>query len=262
MQSETNTRNNMLEFKNVSFTYPDNKYPVLSDISFTVEKGSFVSVIGASGSGKSTIFRLINGLDRQNSGSIEMDGQDIKGLKNYASYMPQQDMLFPWLNVKENVMLPMTVKKLARQQKEERAAEMLAQVGLSEWADKKINQLSGGMKQRAAFARTLCVGADLLLLDEPFSALDSITRIEMQEWLLKQWKQLGKTIVFITHDVEEALFLSQKVMVLTGKPVNKVEEYLVPDGMERSRDMLMREDIIKLKETLISRLRQEASDDC
>lgn len=249
----------MLAFENVTFKYPDSDKKVLKDISFKVEKGSFISIIGASGSGKTTLFRLINGLDKADSGSITIDGTEINSLKNYASYMPQQDLLFPWLNVMENVMLPMTVQKRPKKEKTEKAMEMLKQVGLADWADKKVKQLSGGMKQRVSFARTLCVGADLLLLDEPFSALDSITRITMQEWLLEQWKQLGKTIIFVTHDVEEALFLSQKVLVLKGNPVDSIEEYKVPCGNERNRDMLTSQEIVQLRETLISRLRQESA---
>ena len=155
-------------------------------------------------------------------------------------------------------MLPMTVQKVAKAEKRERARQMLKQVGLLEWADKKPAELSGGMRQRVSFARTLCVGAEILLLDEPFSALDSITRIGLQEWLLEQWRQLGKTILFITHDVEEAIYLSQRILVLTGRPVTKAEEYGVPCQTDRTRQMLTHADVIDLKEQLIAKLQNEA----
>ena len=247
----------MLTFDHVTFQYENAEKPVLNDISFSAEKGSFTAIIGASGSGKSTIFRLLNCLEMPDKGKIQIDHTDIHQLSNYSSYMPQQDLLFPWLSVEENVMLPMTVRKVSKAERKLRAGEMLKQVGLSDWAEKKPKELSGGMKQRASFARTLCVGADLLLLDEPFSALDSITRISLQEWLREQWKELGKTILFITHDVEEAIFLSQRILVLSGQPVNEIKEYEVPLGNARDRSQLLKPEIMELKETLISKLRQE-----
>lgn len=176
----------------------------------------------------------------------------------YAAYMPQQDLLFPWLTVEKNVMLPMTIQRKPKEEGLQAARDMLARVGLSEWAGRYPRELSGGMRQRVSFARTLCAGADLLLLDEPFSALDSITRISLQEWLLDQWNALEKTILFITHDVEEAIFLSGRILVLTGRPVTGLQEYTVPLPAERTRDMLLRPEIAELKESLISLLRQEA----
>lgn len=248
----------MLRFENVSFRYQNSNEPIIKDLSFAAETGSFTALIGASGSGKTTLFRLINKLETPECGSILVNDTNIRQLKNYTSYMPQQDLLFPWLTVEENVMLPMTVQRVAKAEKKERARQMLKQVGLLEWADKKPAELSGGMRQRVAFARTLCVGADILLLDEPFSALDSITRIGLQEWLLEQWRQLGKTILFITHDVEEAIYLSQRILVLTGRPVTKAEEYVVPCQTDRTRQMLTHSDVINLKEQLIAKLQHEA----
>lgn len=282
----------MLELKDISFTYPHSAEELFRGLSLSIEDRSFVSIIGASGSGKTTLFRLLNGLEEPSSGSILLDGtplpvrtsaktqstlsfQNIFHKKNktvirqneggltgrqahYAAYMPQQDLLFPWLTVEKNVMLPMTVQKKPQEECLQTAREMLARVGLSEWAGRYPRELSGGMRQRVSFARTLCAGADLLLLDEPFSALDSITRISLQEWLLDQWNALEKTILFITHDVEEAIFLSGRILVLTGRPVTGLQEYTVPLPAERTRDMLLRPEIAELKESLISLLRQEA----
>lgn len=250
----------MLRFENVTFTYESADAPVISDLSFEVPDKSFVSIIGASGSGKTTIFRLLNALERPQSGNITIDGKDIKGLKNYAGYMPQQDLLFPWRTVEKNVMLPMQIKKVSKAEQKEKAREMLERVGLLEYADKYPRELSGGMRQRVSFARTLCEGSDLMLLDEPFSALDSITRMEMREWLRDQWERLDKTILFITHDVEEALYLSEKIFVLMGNPVNRLKCVDVPLPKKRDAAMLKREDIRQLKEELVELLRKEASE--
>ncbi len=250
----------MLCFEHVSFTYPGSEDAIFRDFSLRAEKGGFISVIGESGSGKTTLFRLLNGLEQPQEGSITIDGTPIPEKKNFASYMPQQDLLFPWLSVEQNVMLPMTVRKQPKELCRKKALEMLKKVGLAGWEKRYPRELSGGMRQRVSFARTLCAGGELLLLDEPFSALDSITRISLQEWLRDQWNHLEKTILFITHDVEEAVFLSEKILVLTGRPVTGLTEFEVPLPRERTREMLLRPDIAELKEQLIALLRSEASE--
>ncbi len=250
----------MLKFENVSFTYESDEKPVIQDLSFEVPDKSFVSIIGASGSGKTTIFRLLNALEKPQSGYILIDGIDINELKNYAGYMPQQDLLFPWRTVEKNVMLPMQIKKIPKAEQKKKAHEMLEKVGLLEYAKKYPRELSGGMRQRVSFARTLCEGSDLMLLDEPFSALDSITRIKMREWLRDQWETLDKTILFITHDVEEALYLSEKIFVLTGNPVSSLKVVDVPLERKRSIKMLENENIRQLKDRLVEMLRKEAKE--
>ena len=248
----------MLEFKNVSFTYQGGDSQILKDISFSIEDKSFVSIIGASGTGKTTTFRLLNSLERPDSGEITADGKNISEIKGFAGYMPQQDLLFPWRNAWQNVSLPMQVKHMGADERKERAYAMLDKVGLYDCAEKYPRELSGGMRQRVSFARTLCTGADFLLLDEPFSALDSITRIGLQEWLYAQWKALDKTILFITHDVDEAVFLSQKILVLSGRPVDTIHEYKVPLPETRDISMLADSPVEKLKNEIISILRSEA----
>ncbi len=250
----------MLKFENVSFTYESDENPVIQDLSFEVPDKSFVSIIGASGSGKTTIFRLLNALEKPQRGYISIDGIDINELKNYAGYMPQQDLLFPWRTVEKNVMLPMQIKKIPKAEQKKKAHEMLEKVGLLEYAKKYPRELSGGMRQRVSFARTLCEGSDLMLLDEPFSALDSITRIKMREWLRDQWETLDKTILFITHDVEEALYLSEKIFVLTGNPVSSLKVVDVPLERKRSIKMLENENIRQLKDRLVEMLRKEAKE--
>ena len=197
----------MLKFDNVSFQYDVEDFSIIDHLSFDVQDGEFVSVIGASGCGKSTIFRLVNKLLLPASGEILVDGESIEKKRNYCGYMPQQDLLFPWRTVRENLLLPMEIRGgYSKTEMREKADAALESVGLKDWGDKMPKELSGGMRQRAAFARTVLTGSDLLLLDEPFSALDYLTRISMREWLLEQWEREKKTVLIITHDLEEAVF--------------------------------------------------------
>lgn len=247
----------MLKFENISFKYPSDDYEMIRNLSFSVNDGEFISIIGASGCGKSTIFRLINGLEKPDNGKIFIDEKPIEQQKNYSSYMPQRDLLFPWRTIEKNICLPMEIQNKSKKEMLEKADAMLEEVGLSNYKNKYPRDLSGGMRQRASFARTLLAGAGLLLLDEPFSALDSLTRIGLQEWLLQEWEKHKKTILFVTHDVEEAIFLSQKIFVITDRPITHFEEYKIPLGYPRNRADLKREDIVLLREELIKKLRQE-----
>ena len=245
----------MLEFKHVTFQYEGDAVPIMRDLSFSVEEGDFVSIIGASGCGKSTIFRLINGLERLTQGEITVDGKPISTLKQYSAFMPQKDLLFPWRTIEKNICLPLELAGVSQAEQESRCRAVLEEVGLSEYAKKYPKDLSGGMKQRVSFARTLLSGADLLLLDEPFSALDYLTRVDMHEWLLHQWEHYHRTILFITHDVEEAVFLSRKIFVIQDRPICTLEVVDVPLPEERHRSDLKRPEIVELKERLIDKLR-------
>ncbi len=247
----------MLTFDNVRFQYDCEDFSIIDGLAFTVKEGEFVSVIGPSGCGKSTIFRLVNKLLAPAEGTILVNGQPIGGLKNYCGYMPQQDMLFPWRTVKENVMLPMEIQGgISKAEMEKRAEQALESVGLKDWGKKAPRELSGGMRQRAAFARTVLTGSDLLLLDEPFSALDYLTRLSMREWLLEQWEREQKTVLFITHDVEEAVFLSSRILVVEETPITHLKSIEVPAEYPRTREELTRPEIVELKETLIEMLRR------
>ena len=249
----------MLEFKEVTFKYPEDEYTMLKNLSFSVQKGEFISIIGASGCGKSTIFRLINGLEKMQNGEIFVNKASIKNAKNYSAYMPQKDLLFPWRTVGGNLSLPLEIKRVSKENREKNVVNILKEVGLLEYKDKFSKDLSGGMRQRVSFARTLLTGSELLLLDEPFSALDSLTRISMQEWLLDEWQRLDKTILFITHDVEEAIFLSKSIFVIQDRPITHMERIEIPLDYPRSRSDLQKPEIIELKESLISRLRQKVN---
>ena len=246
----------MLQFENVSFRYAEDDFDMMRNLNFQVEDREFVSIIGASGCGKSTIFRLINGLEKLQQGRILVDGRPVQELKNYSAFMPQKDLLFPWRTIEKNICLPMELAKVPKAEQEKRCKEVLDQVGLSEYAKKYPKDLSGGMKQRVAFARTLLSGADMLLLDEPFSALDYLTRVDMQEWLLHQWEHYHKTILFITHDVEEAIFLSKTIFIIQDRPFSQMERVEVPLSYPRNREDLKRPDIVELKETRIEKLRR------
>lgn len=247
----------MLDFEHVSFCYPEDKTPIIKDLSFHVGRGDFVSVIGASGCGKSTIFRLINKLLIPQSGTVKVGGKDIAGLKNYAGYMPQKDLLFPWRTIEKNLWLPMELRKLSKADMAVKSEAVLKEIGLSNYKDKYPKDLSGGMRQRVSFGRTLLTESELMLLDEPFSALDSLTKLSMQEWLLKQWEHFHKTIVFITHDVEEAIFLSKKIFAVTQKPIETLEVIDVPLPYPRNRGQLNLPEIIELKESLIAKLKAQ-----
>jgi putative hydroxymethylpyrimidine transport system ATP-binding protein len=247
----------MLTFDHVTFTYDKDPEPVIRDLSFMIKEGEFVSLIGTSGCGKSTIFRLVNQLLSPSSGRILVDGNDIRGQKNYCGYMPQHDLLFPWRDVIGNVKLPLEIRGgFSKLQMDQMAREALKTVGLSGWEKKSPKELSGGMRQRAAFARTTLTGCDLMLLDEPFSALDYLTRLSMREWLLDQWEKERKTILFITHDVEEAVFLSNRILIVEDRPITHLRSVDVPVGYPRTRASMHTPEVAELKDQLIDLLRQ------
>ena len=209
----------MLEFRNVTFQYDVEVFNIIDDLSFHIGKGEFVSVIGPSGCGKSTIFRLTNQLLDRKSGDILVDGESIDGRRGYCGYMPQRDLLFPWRTVNENLRLPMEIRGgIPRAEMDRRTAETLEHVGLAGWGDKRPEELSGGMRQRAAFARTLLTGSELLLLDEPFSALDYQTRLAVSGDIAQIIRREHKTALLVTHDISEAISLSDRIVVLTHRP--------------------------------------------
>ena len=249
----------MLQFNHVTFQYEEEDFNIIDDLSFQVDQGDFISIIGISGCGKSTIFRLINKLLPMKSGEILINQEKIENLSGFAGSMPQKDLLFPWRTIEKNLCLPMEMMKVPKKEQRERAEKILEDVGLLDYKDKYPKDLSGGMRQRISFARTLLTNAELMLLDEPFSALDALTRISMQEWLLSQWKKYNKTILFITHDVEEAIFLSNKIYLVPETPIHRLEVVEVPMEYPRKREFLKRPEINEMKEILVERLRKQQS---
>ena len=248
----------VLSFDHVSYQYPSEDFDIIDELSFEIAPGSFHCILGVSGCGKSTIFRMTNGLLQPKKGTIYVNSQPSSGQKQYCGYMPQKDLLFPWRSVGENLALPMEIsRKLSKKEQSERIDQALNEVGLAGCRDKRPDELSGGMRQRAAFARTMLTGSDLMLLDEPFSALDFLTRISMQEWLLDQWQKHRHTILFITHDVEEALFLSSSVLVVEETPIRALKEIPVPLDYPRDRSVLAKPEIVALREELIGMRRKQ-----
>ncbi len=191
---------------------------VLSGVGLRAGAGEFVSVIGPSGCGKSTLFNILAGLLRPTAGRVLIDGQCPETLLGRSGYMHQKDLLMPWRTVLGNVTLGLEVAGVSRREASVRARERLATFGLAGFEDRWPTEISGGMRQRAALLRTFLCGHDLMLLDEPFGALDALTRQLMQEWLLDVWAADGKTILFITHDVDEAVYLSDRVYVMSDRP--------------------------------------------
>ncbi|MDR7239177.1 ABC transporter ATP-binding protein [Neobacillus drentensis] len=231
-----------LRFQNVSKHFRQNE--VLKDLDFSIHKNEFVSIIGPSGSGKSTIFNLIGGILSPDEGEILLDGQCINGKRGFISYMPQTSSLFPWRTILENVLLG---QELQGKKDVKAAREMLEIAGLSDYENAYPHMLSGGMKQRAAFIRALLSPQEVICLDEPFSALDELTRFEMQKWLVDMWESHRRTILFITHNIEEALYLSDRVMMLSAKKAKVVSTIEVPFERPRHESILLDERFIQCK---------------
>ncbi|MFD6858304.1 ABC transporter ATP-binding protein [Rhodococcus sp. NPDC060090] len=223
---------------------------VLDDIGFDVSPGEFVSVIGPSGSGKSTLFGLVAGLDTPDEGSITVGGRPAA--PGRAALMPQKDLLFPWRSVLDNCALALEVQGVSRREARERARMLFPAFGLTGFEDARPSALSGGMRQRAALARTVIQQREVLLLDEPFGALDSLTRTDMQLWLQEVWQRHRWTVLMITHDVREAVLLSDRVLVLSPRPARILHEVLVPLPRPRSLELLTDPEFVSLERELVS----------
>jgi bicarbonate transport system ATP-binding protein/nitrate/nitrite transport system ATP-binding protein len=243
-QISSTTSTAFLEFDSVSKVYPTAKgsYTVLEDVNLTIKEGEFICLIGHSGCGKSTLLSMVSGLNKPSTGEIRLKNQRITQPGPERMVIFQNYSLLPWKTAYENVYLAVeqVYKHKSRQEKKEIALEHLELVGLSEAANKKPAQLSGGMKQRVAIARALATRPEVLIMDEPFGALDPITREEMQEELLKIWQDRRATVLMITHDIDEALFLSDRLVMMTNGPAANIGEILeIPFARPRDRVQLM-----------------------
>ena len=223
-----------LQVQNLSFRYE--KEPLLDGVSFSVEEGEFISILGPSGCGKSTILNLLAGILTPEGGRMRVDGTDIAGRSAHFAYMPQNDLLFPWKTIAQNVCLHGKLHGREREQRRQ-ALPLFPAFGLAGYEDAYPGELSGGMRQRAAFLRTALCEADILLLDEPFGALDVISREDMQDWLISMKAQLGRTCLLVTHDIDEAIYLSDRILVLGGAPAQIRGEVAIPER-NRTRDWL------------------------
>jgi ABC-type nitrate/sulfonate/bicarbonate transport system ATPase subunit len=191
---------------------------VLDGVDLAVRPGEFSALIGPSGSGKSTLFNLVAGLDRPTAGEVRIDGRVTAGHNGQVAYMPQKDLLFPWRTVEDNAALGLEVQGMARKAARARVRPLFREFGLDGFERSYPGQLSGGMRQRAALLRTVAMERPVLLLDEPFGALDSLTRTQMQLWLAEMWQRHAWTVVLVTHDIREAVFLADSVHVLSERP--------------------------------------------
>lgn len=227
-----------IEHLSRSFTSSQGSVTALKDINFRVHRREFLSVIGPSGCGKSTLIRLVAGLDDPTSGRMLLDGKPVQGPSPDRGMVFQGYTLFPWLTVTGNVMFGLEMEGMDRMQAESEALQWIDLVGLKRFKDAYPAQLSGGMKQRTAIARALAPNPRMLLMDEPFGALDAQTRAQMQSHLLEIWRNVDVTILFITHDLDEAIFLADRVLVLKPHPGEVQEIIEVPVPRPRSLDQL------------------------
>ncbi len=207
------------------------------DASLEIRDGEFVSIVGPSGCGKSTLFNVVSGLLAPTSGRVLIDGREVTGSTGHVGYMLQKDLLVPWRTVVGNIVLGAALTRGATERDEAEARALAERYGLTGFLDHYPHALSGGMRQRVALMRTLAVHRDVLLLDEPFGALDSQTRLSMQQWLLEVWDELDRTVLFVTHDVDEAIFVSDRVLVMSPRPGRVAAEVDVP--LERPRHLEM-----------------------
>lgn len=253
---------NIIEIKKLNKEYPepDSKgqeaaaLKVLQDVSLSVSENEFVTIIGPSGCGKSTLLKLIAGLDADYDGSISLGGKDLRNGRVPVCYMLQRDCLMPWRTVLSNILLPVEIRKGDMQKAREDIKPLIDDFGLSGFENYLPNRLSGGMRQRAALLRTYLMEGSIMLLDEPFGALDEITRIQMQNWLISVWEKHRKTVLFVTHDLDEAIFLSDRVLVMSGRPGTILDELVIECPRPRSRDMVLEPKFTQYKRKILKLL--------
>lgn len=242
---------NVLALNHISKSFGSNH--VLDHLNLQIKKSEFVSILGPSGSGKSTLFHMIGGLLRPDEGTILLNEENINGKTGKISYMPQSPSLMPWRSILDNALLG---QELQGKTDKKKASEMLKVAGLGDYLDAYPHELSGGMKQRAAFIRALLSPQELILLDEPFSALDELTRSDMQQWLLEIWENHKPTILFVTHNIEEAILLSDRIVILSQRPASIKKEISVPFTRPRNAQLHLSEEFIHFRQELHSLLKE------
>ncbi|MBW2623212.1 MAG: ABC transporter ATP-binding protein [Deltaproteobacteria bacterium] len=238
-----------LAVQNISKSYPS--LDVLESFTFQLHEGEFLTILGPSGCGKSTLLQIISGLISPDRGEVFFEGKKCTSTTGLMSFMHQKDLLLPWKNVLENISIPLRLKGMSRKNARREASSHLGRFGLDGFEKYYPIQLSGGMRQRAALLRTYLYQSDVMLLDEPFGALDAITREGMQEWLLGIMEEVRTTVVLVTHAVEEALLLSDRILVLSPRPSVVKEEIAVPFPHPRDSSLRLSAEFLELKRRVL-----------
>src|SRR5258705_5005250 len=238
----------------MTFKTPTGVFQALAPVTLSIPQGRFVSLIGPAGCGKSTIFNIIAGLLEPTGGRVLIDGVDATGTIGRVGYMLQKDLLLPWRTVLDNTILGMEIQHVPLRAARERALPLLHRYGLAGFEYLYPNALSGGMRQRAALLRTIWSDTDVILLDEPSGALDAQTKLKMQEWLMQLWSDFSKTVLFVTHDVEEAIYLSDEVYVMGTRPGRIIATIPVPLARPRIRGSVLGPEFLAIKERCLDLL--------
>ena len=240
----------ILEVKDVSVSFGDAH--ILDKVNIELKEGELVSLLGVSGGGKTTIFNVIAGLLKADSGSVILDGEDITGKTGKVSYMLQKDLLLPFRTIEDNVALPLLMRGVNKKEAREKASSHFAEFGLQGMEKKYPAQLSGGMRQRAALLRTYLFSQKVALLDEPFSALDTFTKSQMHSWYLDVMEKIKLSTLFVTHDIDEAILLSDRIYILSGRPGSIKKELIIDEPRPRDREFLLTEKFLDYKREILS----------
>ncbi len=243
-----------LEVKNVSFTY-DGKENTIEDINITLEQNELVCLLGVSGCGKTTLFNVISGLNKPKSGGVFLDGREITGLPGRISYMLQKDLLLPYRTIEDNVALPLIIKGEKKKSARQKVQPYFAEFSLEGTQKKYPSELSGGMRQRAALLRTYMFSNSVALLDEPFSALDALTKSDIHSWYLDVMERIKLSTLFITHDIDEAILLSDRIYLMSGKPGRITKEIVIEEKKPRSSEFTLTDKFLEYKRMIIHELK-------
>lgn len=244
-----------LETQNITMNFGD--ATIIRDISIKVDEGELVSLLGVSGSGKTTLFNCISGIYQPASGRVLLDGEDITGQTGHISYMLQKDLLLPYKTIEDNVALPLIIRGVPRNEARAKAGQYFAEFGLEGTQKKYPKQLSGGMRQRTALLRTYLFSDNVALLDEPFSALDTITKGRIHRWYLNVMEQIRLTTVFITHDINEAILLSDRIYIMSGKPGEICSEIRIATPRSQRENYDLTDEFMKYKRQIMGVLAQD-----
>jgi len=242
----------VLEVKDVSKSFDEEQ--IINRISIELHEGELVSLLGVSGGGKTTLFNIISGLSLPDEGNVWIDNEEVTGKPGNVSYMLQKDLLLPYRTILDNVALPLIIRGMKKKEAREKAAPYFAEFGLAGTEKKYPAQLSGGMKQRAALLRTYLFSQKVALLDEPFSALDMLTKQAMHEWYLDVMEKIKLSTLFITHDIDEAILLSDRIYLLTGKPGEITKEIVIRELKPRTQDFKLTEEFLQYKKEILQHL--------